>query len=108
MNKQITLFLLNNFSDSIMFYGDIQSAIAKLSGQYSDPIVIEVDVKFSDGKSACEEIFDLTNNPCRQKEREEKYGRGRSVSVGDIVGVDDETAGVTELYVCAPCGWVKV
>lgn len=51
------------------------------------------------GEAAAEEVFDLTNNPSRQEEREGIYGRGRSVSVGDIVNVD----GVD--YVCAPEGW---
>lgn len=52
-----------------------------------------------EGESVAEEIFDLTNNPSRQEEREEIYGRGRSVSVGDIVNVD----GVNLL--CASQGW---
>ena len=52
-----------------------------------------------EGEAAAEEAFDLTNNPSRQDERELKYGRGRSVSVGDIIGVD----GVD--YLCMSCGW---
>lgn len=52
-----------------------------------------------EGEDAAEEAFDLTNNPYRQEEREEKYGRGRSVSLGDIVEVD----GVK--YVCMSIGW---
>lgn len=51
------------------------------------------------GEAVAEEMFDLTNNPYRQSERVIKCGRGRSVSVGDIV----ETEGV--LYVCRPNGW---
>jgi hypothetical protein len=51
------------------------------------------------GESAADEAFDLTNNPSRQDEREIKYGRGPSVSVGDIVEVD----GVN--YICMPLGW---
>ena len=54
------------------------------------------------GEDACEEMFDMTNNPGRQYEREKYYGRGRSVSVGDIVEVD----GVN--YLCANIGWVIV
>ncbi len=52
-----------------------------------------------EGEAVAEEVFDLTNNPGRQYEREELYGRGRSISVGDIIDVD----GV--LYLCAPTGW---
>ena len=55
-----------------------------------------------EGEAVAEEVFDLTNNPCRQEEREELYGRGRSVSVGDIVCVD----GVD--YLCASVGWVAL
>ena len=51
------------------------------------------------GEEAADEAFDLTNNPGRQEEREEKYGRGRSVSSGDIIEVD----GVK--YVCMSIGW---
>ena len=51
------------------------------------------------GKDAAEEAFDLTNNPGRQDERENKYGRGRSVSVGDIVLVDEAA------YLCLSSGW---
>ena len=54
------------------------------------------------GEDAAEEVFDLTNNPSRQLEREQKYGQGRSVSFGDIVSVD----GVDHL--CALVGWIKL
>lgn len=49
--------------------------------------------------AAAEEMFDLTNNPSRQAEREQVYGNGRSVSVGDIVEVD----GVD--FLCSSFGW---
>ena len=52
-----------------------------------------------EGEAVAEELFDLTNNPCRQDEREDVYGRGRSISVGDVILVD----GVN--YFCAPQGW---
>ena len=55
-----------------------------------------------EGEKAAEEIFDLTNNPSRQAERSVRYGRGRSISVGDIVEVNKV------LYVCGPQGWEKV
>lgn len=54
------------------------------------------------GEAAAEEMFDLTNNPSRQEEREKLYGRGRSVSVGDVVTVD----GVD--HVCESFSWVKL
>lgn len=55
-----------------------------------------------DGESAAEEVFDLTNNPSRQYEREKYYGRKRSVSVGDIVDVE----GVK--YLCCKTGWKAI
>lgn len=55
-----------------------------------------------EGEAAAEEVFDLTNNPSRQQEREQYYGRGRSVSVGDIVEVD----GVR--FLCASMGWTEL
>jgi hypothetical protein len=54
------------------------------------------------GEAAAEEAFDLTNNPDRQDEREEKYGRGRSVSTGDVIEVD----GVH--FACMSSGWAKL
>jgi len=54
------------------------------------------------GMSAADECFDLTNNPHRQVEREEKYGRGRSVSVGDIVKVDGQ------VFLCQSMGWLEI
>jgi len=55
-----------------------------------------------DGLSGAREAFDLTNNPSRQDERVERYGRYRSVSVGDIVEVD----GVN--YFCDNFGWLEL
>jgi hypothetical protein len=54
------------------------------------------------GKDGAEEAFDLTNNPARQEEREERYGCHRSVSVGDIVEVD----GVD--FLCDDFGWLEL
>jgi hypothetical protein len=55
-----------------------------------------------EGSEAAEEVFDLTNNPNRQQEREERYGRHASVSVGDIVQVGDSG------FLCASVGWIQV
>lgn len=52
------------------------------------------------GDDAAEEVFDLSNNPSRQGEREQRYGRGRSLSVGDIVQVDGQN------ILCASVGWI--
>lgn len=55
-----------------------------------------------EGEAVAEEVFDLTNNPGRQAEREALYGCGRSVSVGDIVNVDGAD------WLCCPEGWWRV
>ena len=55
-----------------------------------------------EGEAVAEEVFDLTNNPSRQAEREELYGRFRSVSVGDIVNVDGAD------YLCCSQGWWRI
>ena len=50
-----------------------------------------------------QELFDLTNHPSRQDEREEKYGTGPSLSVGDAVTVIGHGT-----WVCLSVGWAKV
>lgn len=103
----VTVFL-GNIRESFLFYGDVQAAVTKLRDQYTGPNVITLEGKFADQEAVCEELFDLTNNPYRQAEREAQYGRGRSISIGDIIGVDSEDTGITTFYVCAPDGWVVV
>ena len=54
------------------------------------------------GEDAAEEMFDLTNNPSRQEEREERYGFHRSVSTGDVVEVDGAA------WLCLSVGWKQL
>ena len=54
------------------------------------------------GEAAAEEMFDLSNNPSRQWERSQKWGMNRSLSVGDVVQVDDES------WLCCSMGWKKL
>lgn len=62
-----------------------------------------VEVYGFEGEDVAEEIFDLTNNPSRQDEREMRYGqRHRSVSVGDVVRVGSDA------FLCASFGWGKI
>ena len=56
----------------------------------------------AEGEDVAEEVFDITNNPSRQDEREELYGKFRSVSVGDIVCVDGDD------WLCCSQGWWKL
>jgi hypothetical protein len=55
-----------------------------------------------DGEAVAEEVFDLTNNPSREEERQALYGNSRSVSVGDIVNVDGAD------WLCCKQGWWRM
>lgn len=77
--------LLNEF---VKFYMDLYESQAEFD--YKTNLV---------GESVAEEMFDLTNNPNRQDEREILYGTKPSISVGDIVEVD----GID--YFCSSIGW---
>ena len=71
-----------------------------VEGRYTEVGPFEVgDLR---GEDAAEELFDLTNNPSREAERARVYGRGRSVSAGDVVVVDGD------LYLCKSVGWTKI
>lgn len=96
--KLVDANLIGNF-----YFTRDQAGLAKSlieEGAYK----VQGTLKFSNlsGEDAAEEIFDLTNNPSRQGDREALYGRHRSVSVGDIVEVD----GVN--YLCESRGWSKL
>ena len=77
-----------------------QLIAAHQDNRYSTAGMIEVGELR--GEEAADECFDLTNNPGRQREREEKYGRGRSLSVGDIVRIDGRT------FLCQSMGWLEI
>lgn len=78
----------------------IQAVRAALAANlYTESNLFRVD---GDSADAAEDTFDLTNNPSRQAERELKYGNGRSVSVGDVVVVEEEQ------WLCMSSGWVEV
>ena len=66
------------------------------NGDYTDMGTLSVE---QEGESAAEEMFDLTNNPSRQEERMRLYGNHRSISVGDIVGVNGKS------FLCTAIGW---
>lgn len=83
------------------FGGKEKASLAQREFSRYTPVP-EFEFDCTDPLEACDEAFDLTNNPSRQEEREEKYGRGRSLSVGDVVSVD----GVQ--YVCLSIGWAKL
>lgn len=106
VNTQVAVKLVNpNHMADFYFTQDKTAKALELleQGAYTKAIpkksYMEVN---NDAEDICEELFDLTNNPSRQKQRIEVYGTGRSISVGDIV----EVAGVN--YLCSSFGWEKV
>lgn len=66
------------------------------------PVIQNTCASEMSNEECAEEMFDLTNNPSRQDEREAIYGNSRSLSVGDVVEVD----GVN--LVCCSIGWVEL
>jgi hypothetical protein len=85
----------------IKFYGDADTAVTELirEDRYQKIGSIATD---KTGEAAAEEMFDLSNNPSRQDERDEKWGRYPSLSVGDVVHVDNES------FLCMSMGWKKL
>lgn len=99
MTKAVILLAPSNLFRELCFMradGAQQAFIKSHIDEYVRCPEIETD---KTGEDAAEEMFDLTNNPFRQDEREQKYGRGRSLSVGDVVEVD----GVK--WACNSVGW---
>lgn len=98
-----TVYFLNS-SKAIEFYmrKDTETLVQELkaAGDYYPGQSFEQED--STDEDICEYAFDVTNNPSRQDEREFIYGRGRSVSIGDIVSVDGNE------YLCNFVGWVKL
>lgn len=92
------LFLAPRNVQRDAYFGDLKALAAKHIDEYT---AVPIDV-VGVGEDAAEEAFDLTNNPYRQEERELKYGRGRSLSVGDIVQSNGEK------FLCMSCGWEKM
>jgi hypothetical protein len=98
-----TIKLVNEQCMGDFYFRKDQEATARSllkSGQYR--VQGTMGLPGLEGEEAAEQVFDLTNNPYRQDERELLYGRHRSVSVGDIVNVD----GVD--FLCASMGWQRL
>lgn len=96
-----TIKLVNSDNMFDFYLNKDQVEVARrLLKQGSYTTVGDMGVPGLEGEAAAEEVFDLTNNPSREEERDQLYDRRyRSLSVGDIVRVD----GVS--YLCASYGW---
>ena len=86
---------------SLFYFGDPLQHVQSLM---SRDLYQKIGVLFTEktGEAAAEEMFDLSNNPSREHERAERWGRYRSLSVGDVVHVNDES------FLCSAIGWVKL
>lgn len=96
---------LLNAEMMVQFYinKDVAELARKLLRTDAYTVLGTIGVPDLQGEDVAEEIFDLTNNPSRQDERDELYDRRyRSVSVGDVVVVDGER------FLCASFGWEKL
>ena len=83
----------------------VREAFDNLEYTFGGQIEVEdmvAEADYSVAEMVADYVFDLTNNPYRQEEREMKYGRGRSVSVGDVIRVGDT------MLVCMSCGWEQM
>jgi hypothetical protein len=105
MSQATIRLLVNSCARVFPRYKDdqVQAEAARLylnAGGYITACTLETSEV---GKAAAEEMFDLTNNPSRNDERDTRYGSGgRSVSSGDIITVD----GVD--YLCCSIGWLQL
>lgn len=54
------------------------------------------------GVDIAEQVFDMMNNPNRQTERDRNFPLCRSLSVGDIVRVNNT------MYLCCSMGWETI
>lgn len=97
---QATILLMNEelWRERPAFNAAEQKAFAKVNRKIGFTEVCTINTRFV-GAQAAEEMFDLTNNPAREDERQELYGNGRSVSSGDIIRCDGTD------YLCLSIGW---
>jgi hypothetical protein len=100
--SRITIKLMLPSRSRDFFFQDDKIAYAREALKERAYIICAPFVTDEEGANAAEEAFDLTNNPSRQEERERIYGRGRSVSSGDIVDVDGTQ------YLCLSVGWTII
>ena len=102
--KQVTLWILAPFFRA-EFYPISRSEEILARELFNKGAYVPVTMDDRGGLAAeevAEEMFDLTNNPSREEERERDYGRGPSLSTGDIVQVGDVKV------VCCSFGWKRL
>jgi hypothetical protein len=77
----------------------IVSAIRHIIKGHYDELDFEICFTHREDVQVAEFMFDVTNNPSREEERESLYGDHRSISVGDLVCINGHD------FLCMPNGW---
>ena len=104
--SKIVMYMASNELMREMYFLKEDKALEVYAERFSEYIPAPAFEAEKSGKDAAEEAFDLTNNPYRQDEREEVYGRGRSLSVGDIVEVTEGDD--VSRFMCLSFGWMNL
>lgn len=101
----VSVFLLDEHFSTRTPFGPRERMIAAADAAWGEGRYKSATKAFESDKAGvegAEEAFDVSNNPERTAERYKVYGYKRSVSVGDIVKVDEE------MFLCLPSGWAKI
>lgn len=108
----VTLHMLKPEFRNNMYSGVLDSQVDAARemlarGTCYEKVLVDInDEHCVTAEDVAEEMFDLTNNPSRQTAREYVYGRGRSLSVGDLVELGVEMN--NEKLLCCSFGWKVV
>jgi hypothetical protein len=94
--SQITVFLAPDEALGDAYFMPMRSFLDKHMINFKKVLTY---TSMLNGTDAAEDAFDVSNNPYRQEERSSLFGKNRSLSVGDVVLVDELC------YMCAPSGW---
>lgn len=107
MNK-VTIMLANKDQFFINMAGQFSDKFAEIVARKLDNYDA-VGSFYTEARNtnACEEAFDLSNNPGRHEERARVQGHTRTLSVGDVVVVEHNHSYSRETvkYVCMDMGW---
>ncbi len=100
--SKVTVFLVRDAHRVEFFRAGEKTqieAMQKLWGERAYIALHSVEMVLT-GEDAAEEMFDLSNNPARAKDRH-LVACNRSLSVGDMVQVDNDR------FLCLSTGWFK-
>jgi len=61
-----------------------------------------------EGENYAEVVFDLCGNPSKRPEILKKEGQCYTLSVGDVVVIEEKETKEKKNWLCLPCGWMEV